>query len=278
MAQIELKLEKQLLTIQNREILASGGVKVDKCLFHFDESWKDYTCTGVFYQDKNSVQYAVLNKDNTCDIPPAARAKEGRMYIGVFGVKGSSILTSTLDTIDIQEGAISGDNVSTEPTDDVFLAIIAQYQAIMDMVAEQNLKLEEANQILTEQMALLERLNVFEVSALENRMSAMEITLDGYGSVIDETKREVDEKLEYIENSAFLIPNVQITFDENNEFRIEDERVTEDSVANAYFGVIEVETLLRNNIYVETFDGYILFTCAVAMSDPVVCTVEVRGY
>lgn len=278
MAQIELKLEKQLLTIQNREILASGGVKVDKCLFHFDESWKDYTCTGVFYQDKNSVQYAVLNKDNTCDIPPAARAKEGRMYIGVFGVKGSSVLTSTLDTIDIQEGAISGDNVSTEPTDDVFLAIIAQYQAIMDLVAEQNLKLEEANQILTEQMELLERLNVFEVSALEYRMSEMEITLGGYGSVVDETKRKVDEKLEYIENSAFLIPDVQITFDENNEFRLDDERVTEDSVANAYFGVIEVETLLGNNIYVESFDGYILFTCAVAMSDPVVCTVEVRRY
>ena len=278
MAQIELKLEKQLLTIQNREILASGGVKVDKCLFHFDESWKDYTCTGVFYQDKNSVQYAVLNKDNTCDIPPAARAKEGRMYIGVFGVKGSSVLTSTLDTIDIQEGAISGDNVITEPTDDVFLAIIAQYQAIMDLVAEQNLKLEEANQILTEQMELLERLNVFEVSALEYRMSEMEITLGGYGSVVDETKRKVDEKLEYIENSAFLIPDVQITFDENNEFRLDDERVTEDSVANAYFGVIEVETLLGNNIYVESFDGYILFTCAVAMSDPVVCTVEVRRY
>ena len=278
MAQIELKLEKQLLTIQNREILASGGVKVDKCLFHFDESWKDYTCTGVFYQDKNSVQYAVLNKDNTCEIPPAARAKEGRMYIGVFGVKGSSVLTSTLDTIDIQEGAISGDNVSTEPTDDVFLAIIAQYQAIMDLVEEQNMKLEEANQFLSEQMEILERLNVFEVDSLEKRMSAMEITLGGYGYVIDETKREVDEKLEYIENSAFLIPDVQITFDENNEFRIEDERVTEDSVANAYFGVIEVETLLRNNIYVETFDGYILFTCAVAMSDPVTCTVEVRRY
>lgn len=277
MAQIELKLEKQLLTIQNREILASGGVKVDKCLFHFDESWKDYTCTGVFYQDKNSVQYAVLNKDNTCDIPPAARAKEGRMYIGVFGVKGSSVLTSTLDTIDIQEGAISGDNVSTEPTDDVFLAIIAQYQAIMDLVAEQNLKLEEANQILQEQMELLERLNVFEVSALEIRMSAMEITLNGYGYVVDEAKREVDEKLKYIENSAFLIPDIQITFDENNEFRLEDERVTAESVVNAYFGAIEVETLLRNNIYVESFDGYILFTCAVAI-DPVVCTVEVRGY
>lgn len=278
MAQIELKLEKQLLTIQNREILASGGMNVDRCAFTFDESWEGYTCTGVFYQDKNSVQYAVLEKDNTCIIPPAARASEGRMYIGVFGVKGSSILTSTLDTIDIQEGSISGNNVSTEPTDDIFLAIIAQYQAIMDLVAEQNMKLEEANQILAEQMELLERLNVFEVDALEHRMSAMEMTLGSYTVVMDEMKNEVDEKLEFIENSAFVIPEIQITFDENNEFRYEDERITSNSVANAYFGAIEVETLLRNNIYVETFDGYILFTCAVPLSDPVVCTVEVRGY
>lgn len=278
MAQIELKLEKQLLTIQNREILASGGMNVDRCAFTFDESWEGYTCTGVFYQDKNSVQYAVLEKDNTCIIPPAARASEGRMYIGVFGVKGSSILTSTLDTIDIQEGSISGNNVSTEPTDDIFLAIIAQYQAIMDLVAEQNMKLEEANQILAEQMELLERLNVFEVDALEHRMSAMEMTLGSYTVVMDEMKNEVDEKLEFIENSAFVIPEIQITFDENNEFRYEDERITSNSVANAYFGAIEVEMLFRNNIYVETFDGYILFTCAVPLSDPVVCTVEVRGY
>lgn len=278
MAQIELKLEKQLLTIQNREILASGGVNVDRCAFHFDDSWEGYTCTGVFYQDKNSVQYAVLERDNTCVIPPAARASEGRMYIGVFGVKGSSILTSTLDTIDIQEGSISGNNVSTEPTDDVFLAIISQYQAIMDLVSEQNLKLEEANQILSEQMELLERLNVFEVDALEHRMSAMEITLGNYTAVMDEMKNEVDEKLEFIENSAFVIPEVRITFDENNEFRFDDERITSNSVVNAYFGAIEVETLLRNNIYVESFDGYILFTCAIPVSDPIICTVEVRGY
>ena len=278
MAQIELKLEKQLLTIQNREILASGGVNVDKCAFTFDESWEGYTCTGVFYQDKNSVQYAVLERDNTCTIPPAARANEGRMYIGVFGVKGSSILTSTLDTIDIQEGAISGDNVSTEPTDDVFLAIIAKYQAIMDMVAEQNLKLDEANQIISYQIEVLERLNVFEVDALERRMSAMENTLGNYTTVMDEMKNEVDEKLEFIENSAFVIPEIQITFDENNEFRFEDERINENSVVNAYFGAIEVETLLRNNIYVESFDGHILFTCATALSEPIVCTVEVRGY
>lgn len=278
MAQIDLKLEKQLLTIQNREILASGGVSVDKCAFAFDETWEGYNCTGVFYQNKNSVQYAVLNKDNTCDIPPAARANKGRMYIGVFGVKGSSILTSTLDTIDIQEGSISGDNVSTEPTDDVFLAIIAQYQAIMDAITEQNMKLEEANQYISEQMEILERLNVFEVDSLEQRMSAMEITLGSSTGELERVVREVDEKMELIENSSFLITDVEVAFDENNEFKLLDERVTENSIVNAYFSAIEVESLLRNKVYVESFDGYILFTCVMAVSDPFVCTVEVRGY
>ena len=278
MAVLNLKLKEQLLELQNEEILASGGVKVDRCSFSFDESWEGYTCTGVFYQNKNSVQYAVLENDNTCEIPPAARAKEGRMYVGVFGIKGSKILTSTLIFVDINEGAISGENVSTEPTDDVFLAIIAQYQAIMDMVAEQNLKLEETNEILKEQTELLEKLNVFEVEALEIRMSGMEIKLDGYGGVIEAEHQMLNDKLQEIEDKAFLIENVQVAFDENNQFIFEDERITERSIVNAYFGVIEVEYLLKNNIYVESFEGYVLFTVGTKIEDVVNCTLEVRGY
>lgn len=278
MAVLNLKLKQQLLELQNEEILASGGVKVDRCAFTFDETWEDYTCTGVFYQDKNSVQYAVLEKDNTCEIPPAARAKEGRMYVGVFGIKGSKILTSTLVFVDVNEGAISGQNVSTEPTDDVFLAIISQYQAIMDMVADQNLKLEEANEILKEQTELLEKLNVFEVDALESRMSAMEIKLGEYGEIIEEEHQAVNDKLQEIEDKFFIIRDVNVAFDENNQFRLDDERITSESVVNAYFGVIEVDYLLNNTIYVESFDGYVLFTAGTKIEETVVCTLEVRGY
>ncbi len=156
MAQIEILLEKQLLTIQNREIIASGDVNVDKCIFNFDEVWEGYTYTAVFYQDKTNVQYAVLAQDNTCVIPSAAMMKAGRLYIGVFGVKGKTILTSTMDVIDIKEGAISGDNVSTEPTDDVFLAIIAQYQRIIDMMTDYEQTAEEFNVRIAEQNSILE--------------------------------------------------------------------------------------------------------------------------
>ena len=54
MAQIEIKLEKQLLTIQNREVISSGDVNYDSCRFEFDESWEGYIKTAVFYQEKQT--------------------------------------------------------------------------------------------------------------------------------------------------------------------------------------------------------------------------------
>ena len=56
MAQINVLLEKQLLTIQNREIIASGDSNYDSCEFTFDETWEGFVKTAVFYQDKTSVQ------------------------------------------------------------------------------------------------------------------------------------------------------------------------------------------------------------------------------
>ena len=84
MSQIEITLKKQILTIQNREIISSGDVNYDTCLFTFDETWEGFTKTGVFYQDKSNVQYVVLDSNDICVIPAAAMTKEGKMYIGVF--------------------------------------------------------------------------------------------------------------------------------------------------------------------------------------------------
>ena len=120
MAQIEIEVRKQLLTIQNRELIASGDSNFDTCRFTFDKTWDGFVKTAVFYQDKSRVHYAVLGGDDTCVIPAAAMAQAGRMRIGVFGVRNTVVVTSALDYIDIEEGAISGGNVSTEPTDDVF--------------------------------------------------------------------------------------------------------------------------------------------------------------
>ena len=65
MAQIRLVLEKQLLTIQNREIISSGDSNYDTCILTFDKSWEGFTKTAVFYQDKI---YILCAQDNIVDV------------------------------------------------------------------------------------------------------------------------------------------------------------------------------------------------------------------
>lgn len=278
MATLNLSVEKQLLTILNKDVIASGDVNMDRCQFTFTKEWEGYVKTAVFYQSKEKSCYAILEENDSCIIPAEAMERAGNMYIGIFGINGSKILTSTLEKIYIEEGAISGLEIDTEPSDDIFLSIIARYQAILTAITEQNEKFERATNILEEQTEFLKKLNAFEIEPLENRMSAMEIQLSQYGNIIIEEREKLEAALTAVEESAFLIKDVEVTFNEDQEYRLDDERVTESSVVNAYFDAISVESALGHAIYVQSFDGYILFTTTTDFCEELKCTIEVRRY
>lgn len=108
MTTLYFKLENQMLSLLNQEVIASGDSNTDRCVFDFSGDWEGYVKTAVFYQDKRSASYAVLDADDTCLVPAAAMASEGDMFVGVFGIHGNEILTSTVKAVYIAEGAISG--------------------------------------------------------------------------------------------------------------------------------------------------------------------------
>lgn len=276
MAQIEIILEKQLLTIQNREVIASGDCNYDKCTFTFDEAWEGFIRTAVFYQEKQKVYYAVLDNEDRCTIPSPAITRAAPLNIGVFGVMGNKILTSTFDSIPILEGAVSGMEIDVEPSSTVFAAIVANYQAILDAVTAQNKSFEEAYQLLREQNVLLEKLNAFEIEPLENRMAAMELTLSSYGQVIETEKTVLDAQLEAIKKQSFLLKDIEVTFDEDNEYRIDDDRVDEECLCTAYFDAISVEEALGHAVFVESHNGYILILTTTKFKGTLNCTIEVR--
>lgn len=283
MAQINILLEKQLLTIQNREVISSGDMNYDSCHFEFDEAWTDYIKTAVFYQNRKQVYYAVLDKENKCFVPAKALAEVSPLYIGVFGVLGNKVITSTMDSISIVEGAISGTELDMEPSDTVFAAIVAYYQVILDTVAEQNAILERANaeyaaaaKILEDQNAWLKELGAFEIEPLEIRMSDMEITLAGYGGVIKAEKEAVDQTLDQIRAQSFVLRDITVELDKNNEFRLEDIRVDENCLCTAYFDAISVEQAIGHAVFVESHDGYIKIISTTKFSGPLTCTIEVR--
>ena len=264
MAQIEILLKKQLLTIQNREIISSGDVNYDTCAFTFDEEWNGFTKTAVFYQEKTNVQYAVLNTNDICVIPAAAMAKAGKMHIGVFGIKNTAILTSTLETIDIERGAISGDGVSTEPTDDVFLAIIAQYQRILEMMAQYESTASQFNVLMAEQNALLESLNAFEVTELMQKLNLIEDRMINYTNVAKE-----------IMSREIIIRDVPVKF-VNKVCRIENDVVAADSLCDVYFDEYSFEIASKALIMPVSYAGYIELTSSVDIMEELTANILVR--
>lgn len=287
MAQIEIVLDKQLLTIQNREVVSSGDVNYDSCRFEFDGSWEGYIKTAVFYQEKQKVYYAVLDNENKCYIPAPAVVKASPLYIGVFGVLGNRILTSAMDSMPIVEGAVSGAEIDIEPSETVFAAIVANYQVILDAIVEQNRSYDEAYKLLQEkfdgaynllqeQHKFLTKLHAFDIEPLEYRMSDMEIKLGSYGEVIEKEKAEIDGLLLQIKKQSFVIRDVEVVFDENGEFSLENELVDEDCLCTAHFDAISMEEALGHAIFVESKEGYIHFVSTTRFNGTLKCTVEVR--
>ncbi len=266
MAQINILLEKQLLTIQNREIIASGDSNYDSCVFTFDETWEGFAKTAVFYQDKTSVQYAVLDKDDRCIIPSAAMNKEGKMYIGVFGIKETAVLTSTLEYIEIAEGSISGDNISTEPTDDVFLSIIAQYQRVIEMMRKYEIAAGEINTHIVEQNKLLETLNAFDVTEIKQQLELIEDRMLSYSNIA----KEVLER-------ELLLRDVIIKFT-NRVCIIRNEYITETSLCDVYFDEYSYEIASNILITAVTFNGYMELTSSGDINEELIANILIRRY
>lgn len=261
---LELQLENQLLTLLNQEIIASGDANIDKCAFSFSKEWDGFVKTAVFYQNKNNVQYAVLGNDDTCMIPAAAMARAGRMYIGVFGIKDTAIFTSTLATIDIREGAISGENISVEPTDDIFLAIIAQYQRIVELMSSYEKTAEQFNIRMAEQNKILETLNAFDVVELKKQLDMIENRMIDYTILAEKImSREV------------IIRDVPIKF-VNKICRIESEFITANSLCDVYFDEYSYETASTVLILPVSYDGYLELSCSADIVDELTANILVR--
>lgn len=261
---LELQLENQLLTLLNQEIIASGDANIDKCIFSFSQEWNGFVKTAVFYQNKNHVQYAVLENDDTCMIPAAAMAKAGRMYIGVFGIKDTAVFTSTLVTIDIHEGAVSGENISIEPTDDVFLAIIAQYQRIAELMSSYEKTAEQFNIQMAEQNAILETLNAFDVVELKQQLD-----------IIENKMTEYTELAEEIMSREVVIRDVTVKF-VNKVCRIESELITESSLCDVYFDEYSYELASTVLILPVSHDGYLELTSSADIVDELTANILVR--
>lgn len=140
MTTIKLKVIDENIEFTSSPPIYSGGINTISTLFDFGDIWESFTKTAVFYREITK-PYQVVLKDDECLIPHEVMTTAGRIYIGVFGVKGDKVKTSEVVFYDIGTGVMTFGSIS-EPSDEIWQQILAELGNIRELAEQMKLDQE----------------------------------------------------------------------------------------------------------------------------------------
>ncbi len=129
---IKVKCTDQVLAFENTPVIASGGLGEDFVSFEFCGKWDGLAKTAVFWRHEGDAYHAVLDRGGLCAIPHEVLNQEGVIRFGVFGVGGDGKQrTSDVLSYTIVKGVITEDTKPSEPTQDIYRQLLAQYAEVL---------------------------------------------------------------------------------------------------------------------------------------------------
>lgn len=130
MLTINAKVEGHRLTISGTPQLAADSARVDRVHFDFDGEWVGFSRVALFWGSDGEDPYAVaVDSAGNATIPWETIQEKGRMRFGVYGLKGTSRITSTVVKYQIQDGAWSA---SAANPGEITPTMLEQLQALVD--------------------------------------------------------------------------------------------------------------------------------------------------
>ena len=108
MITIQIKVNKNRLSIARPEYLTSGCVNTVACSFVFGDEWNGYEKVAVFESgddmcEHDSVKQSIV--DNSCMIPPSILKSPKKIRVGVVGVKGDKTIVTGKVRMSVDVGA-----------------------------------------------------------------------------------------------------------------------------------------------------------------------------
>lgn len=131
---IKVKAIDQELTFIESPFVASGNIETIAIQFEFDEMWDGFTKTAVFYRDINDPYRNVLKNDQ-CYVRPEVMKTDGRMYLGVFGVKDNKVKTSKIVFYDIGVGVPTTGTIEY-PDEEIWQQILDELGNIRELAKQ----------------------------------------------------------------------------------------------------------------------------------------------
>lgn len=119
--------KKNVLTVNQREVVTSGSVNVYEVQFQFDSEWDGLEKTAVFQAGDCTVS-TLLDETETCIIPwEVFQDAKRTLYAGVYGTKNGNTVLPTIWTSlgEIKQGCEPGESTQP-PTPSVYEQILAE--------------------------------------------------------------------------------------------------------------------------------------------------------
>lgn len=117
---IKINCLDQRLILSSTPLIASGGMNENIAEFDFCPLWDGFAKTAIFYRDETEKYYAIVNSENKCVIPWEVLQSDGKVFFGVYGVKGDVRRTTEILGYKIKLGAFDEKLKPSEPTPDIY--------------------------------------------------------------------------------------------------------------------------------------------------------------
>lgn len=120
-----LSVNKQVLKIVSRNLIASECQEYIKVDFMFDEDWSGLGKTAVFYRQLDKAYNCILDNDNSCIVPYEVLKDEGNFFIGIYGVNGTKRITTNIISVFVNQGSYIEGQTPNPPNQEIYEQIIS---------------------------------------------------------------------------------------------------------------------------------------------------------
>lgn len=150
MITLKFNVNKQTMTRTDAEKVVSNSINIHQCHFTLSAEWNDKEVTAIFIKGTDKV-VVMLDENNNCFIPTQflKASYPVSLKVGVFGVNGNEVITSTLADIAVGVGSpTSGD--LPEVKYNLYEQIMQKIDQVKKGEVEPELILSAVNDYLTE--------------------------------------------------------------------------------------------------------------------------------
>lgn len=189
MSVIKLECREHELSLTEETVLASGSVNADKVEFTFCPAWNGFKKKIAVFFLRQSIPYCwELAENNVATIPQEAADFDGEMKIGVFGVAGDTVYSSTFVTKKIEKGCITKGLSPSKQTPDLWAQVLLEFDKFKEDVSAAE-EIRTASEISRAQTETKRELAEKTRGKAEAERSANEINRQAF---IAEVKQRID--------------------------------------------------------------------------------------